>query len=177
MKQTLIAALTIIGLAACNQNNSNTTTNPNPNPNPTQGSMNSTEQKMVGKWSLQKERYLLISSGTIVRDSTITVFTGNPYVEFQTTKHSLAGGGTVNANAKTYVDHASLETPGGAFHNIRGNNTINGAWYFDETSKTLSCGLVGVSSWSHISVSATDLIIAGQFPVGTQKDTLWFKKM
>ena len=105
---------------SCNKDNNNSPSNNNNAGN--NGSLNATEQKLIGTWYLKKEHKVSFSGTTIVQDTTISSFSLKPYVVFTTTKHAGANvNGGYNAASKVMTDKAGVSVYGASVPGERGS--------------------------------------------------------
>lgn len=120
--------LMIIGLNACSKDNQSNSNNSN---------LNSIENTIKGKWFLKSK-----SDSTYVNnkltDLTVvyTKFQGSPYIELYATKSSISSvGGTKAKDALDAGSNLGILEFGAPIP-----MSVNGFWYYDETSKVIVWG-------------------------------------
>ncbi len=172
MKKTLFAVLGVcmlLGTSCKKDDNSSSSGNT--------GTLNATEQKLIGTWYLKKEHFTHKTSTMTVADSTWASFSNNPYVKFTSTKYAYAGT-NYNAAGKVMTDKAALSSIATtSIGPIRGISSGDLPWYFDGTSNSLTANQY---SYSFTQLNGNNLILVSSIDAGASSgvvtDTLWFQK-
>jgi hypothetical protein len=138
-----------VGLNACSKDNES---------KPTSSNLNSLENIIKGKWFLKsKSDSSYVNNKLSNLTAVYSKFQGNPYIELYSTKpNSTTFGGS---KAKDALDAGS--NLGGLDFGAPVPVTVNGFWYYDETSRVIVWGGINL-----IPVKATNTELELKFSYG-----------